>query len=765
MGVKYTDRMPVDQTAHVFKRFDFANFLHEKFKKIKTVPCRNKDGAYHLLNVPAAFDIETSTFPIAWDKFGIEFAWNACLVCWQFGLDGTAWIGRTWEEWDEAQALIVEVLGLSDKYRLRIYDQNLPYEWSFMRKRYAGRFTSCFARDKISVLRATTVDGLEFADSLALSNNTLENMAKDLVTYKGIKKTSGWDYSKIRHHSTPLTDEEVEYAINDVLVLMCYIKEKMDAEGGDISAIPMTSTGYVRRDCRLHTIGSKDKGVRIAYRKLMKKLRIDSCDEEFLRLWVFAGGYTHANPFFIHCICHDVASFDVASMYPAMAVCKYMPMEKIGDELPGSYAEALQWMSEYCCVFECILYDVEALTGVRAHSLSESKSKIKYNVKNKDTGKIEHPADIDNGRIVNCDVAIVSFTELDFATYLETYKHGSIEFTKFIRYRRGFLPPELVERFMWYYCQKTLLKGDADKLSLYYLTKAMCNSIYGMMCQHIIMEVHKLLDGEILDEYEYITKTATAENSVDVDVLKSVNRAEAFSKYNMESGFRNNTRFTYYPWACYITAHARRTIFKAIHAAGNAWIYTDTDSIKLFKGKLNEFEVYLQEYHYLISEEMTDAMKRAGLPEDLWIAPDKDGGLHPLGFFEREADIEAFKTLGAKRYLSYQYDKDEQKMMYKPTVAGCSKDKLQKYLNSLPDPFAEFEINKIVPPEYSGRMIAGYINEETSGIVTDYLGNQASYHEYSSCTLRPATFEMTISEDFDNYLDQIFCGYPLDFVM
>ena len=104
----------------------------------------------------------------------------------------------------------------------------------------------------------------------------------------GVKqKLSGqkYDYSKVRFPWTPLTDYELEYCVTDVQSLVECMKIKMDNDHDNLQTIPLTSTGYVRRDCR----------------EALKPLFLDiremlPCEAEYRLLrQAFRGGNTHAN--------------------------------------------------------------------------------------------------------------------------------------------------------------------------------------------------------------------------------------------------------------------------------------------------------------------------------------------------------------------------------------------------------------------------------------------------------------------------------------
>ena len=53
-----------------------------------------KKGKVTYYNIPASFDIETSSFMIGEEK-------HACMYIWQFGLNGTVIYGRTWDQFFE----------------------------------------------------------------------------------------------------------------------------------------------------------------------------------------------------------------------------------------------------------------------------------------------------------------------------------------------------------------------------------------------------------------------------------------------------------------------------------------------------------------------------------------------------------------------------------------------------------------------------------------------------------------------------------------
>lgn len=195
-------------------------------------------------NVPASFDIETSSF---YDGEKLPENKRAIMYIWQFGINDLVTYGRTWEEFKVFLDMLSFVLNLSENMRLCVYVHNLPYEWQFIRKHFA--WDKVFILDDRKPVKAR-IGGVEFRCSLKLSGGkSLEKIGKDLVDHKVEKKVGQLDYSLIRTPLTELSDSEMEYCEYDILVVNAYIAEKIQQDGS-IAQIPLTNTGYVREYCR-----------------------------------------------------------------------------------------------------------------------------------------------------------------------------------------------------------------------------------------------------------------------------------------------------------------------------------------------------------------------------------------------------------------------------------------------------------------------------------------------------------------------------------
>lgn len=210
-----------------------------------TIPQVTTNKRVKYYNIPAAFDIETSSF--YQDGIVIPENKRAIMYIWMFGIGDLVTYGRTWEEFDVFLQGLNIVLDLHENRRLLVFVHNLPYEWQFMRKHFDWS-TVFFLEDRKPV--KARLGGIEFRCSLKLSGGkSLAKVGKDLQHHKLEKKVGDLDYNLIRSPITPLTEKELGYCEYDIRVVNAYISEKIEQDG-DITRIPLTNTGYVREYCR-----------------------------------------------------------------------------------------------------------------------------------------------------------------------------------------------------------------------------------------------------------------------------------------------------------------------------------------------------------------------------------------------------------------------------------------------------------------------------------------------------------------------------------
>ena len=118
-------------------------------------------------------------------------------------------------------------------------------KWDKGRKGYA----KIFALDPRKIIKAESA-GIEFRDSLALTNTSLLKVAKD---YKlAHQKLAGdLDYNLTRFFDSDLSEQELAYCFNDVLILSDFFNTYIKSSFIDNNIkIPLTSTGILRDELR-----------------------------------------------------------------------------------------------------------------------------------------------------------------------------------------------------------------------------------------------------------------------------------------------------------------------------------------------------------------------------------------------------------------------------------------------------------------------------------------------------------------------------------
>ena len=226
------------------------------------------------------------------------------------------------------------------------------------------------------------------------------------------------------------------------------------------------------------------------------------------------------------------------------------------------------------------------------------------------------------------------------------------------------------------------------------------------------------------------------------------------AKYN-----KNNSRFLFYPWAVFCTAYARRNLLLAVLETGVDHVYSDTDSDKFLHA--DRHMKWFETYNQMITARLELAMEHHGLDKSLLrprVGGTPDGAEKPLGVWEFDGHYSKFKTLGAKRYLvQYSGDKrnGDDSGKIRLTVSWLNKQTCVNYMiGKWGDRiFDEFNDEMEIPPEFTGKNVHYYINEPRDGLLTDYLGNTAEYHELSGVHIDSAGYSLKLSDALTNYIE------------
>lgn len=593
----------------------------------------------HYIGVTTAFDIETTLIDEITQS--VMYIWQ-----WQFGEDLTV-IGRTWEEFLSLQDGIRKALP-DDKW-LVVYVHNLSYEFQFLKGIYNFSPDEVFAVASRKVVKCDMWGRFEFRCSYKLTNMSLAQFTKKM----GCKhqKLSGvdFDYSKKRFPWTPLSDSELAYCVHDVQGLVEAVNLQMARDGDNLQTIPLTSTGYVRRNAkRALKKGKEHHG--FVY-SIAPDIEIYTALRE-----AFRGGNTHANRYYADDVIENVHSADRSSSYPAvMCNCEY-PMSVFTPIMPTDLNP------DY--IARCITIRHKALLlriGIKNLRLKDPFWGCPYLSTDKCRNVHKSVETVDNGRLLEAEYLETTVTDIDLRIIQQEY-HGNVIFLQgwYASYKP--LPRALVDEVISYYKAKTELKGVKGQEVYYDKAKALLNALYGMMAQDPVkfMQIFKQVGD--FDTDESIIREQAEEEGWDIEKLK-----KALKEKQMEILEKSNKRaFLAYQWGVWVTAHSRAELERGIRLVhdtpGAEFIYCDTDSVK-YTGNV-DWSGY--------NKEKVEECLQSGA-----YATDPSGVTHYMGVFENEDCKDTgfayryFKTLGAKKYAYVVREGEGTRC----TIAGVNKAK------------------------------------------------------------------------------------------
>ena len=672
---------------------DFLSYLSQ-------VETKNK-----YIQVAAGFDIETTSFIYNDEKL-------ASMYIWQMACEHIIIYGRTWDEFSTLIMQLNHYLYSANK-KLIIYIHNASYEFHWCQSHIT--ISSVFAREKRKVIYFVS-DNIEFRCSYFLSNKSLRTLSKEnhLETSKKFM-----DYNLKRFWFTPLTDDELEYCLDDVKILVEYIRlEKKRNE--TIQNIPLTQTGYVRRFCIDYIKNNANWG---SYKRKISS--IAPVHESTFNLLhnAYMGGYTHANYTHAGMTLENVFSYDFNSSYPGVMVRKKFPMS-LTSSLPKNFQ--LEFDKGRAIVMKCAFSNVKSISSISLISISKCMH--------------EKNVEEDNGRILSADYFELYLTDLDYKAMLLTYTF-TMEVLEMETGVYQYLPTSLIKAILELYKNKTTLKGDVEEYTRYMASKEMLNSSYGMC-----------VTNPLNPDIEYVSEDYSWVEHEMYEIEKGL------SKY-----YNSYKTFLVYQWGVWVTAWARYELISTFMQFPDDVVYCDTDSIKF----QNETNIqYFNKKNAEIIKELRNVCRFHNIKWEEVSPLTKKGQEKTLGIWEPETPYLWFKTLGAKRYCfayhddyyishlrDFEYEdavgmKHQQENFF-TTVSGISKTILAPYIMSQSEnPFDYFTDELSVPSDKSGRLTMQYIEKPFSIEIEDYLGNSGIIEEETFVYAEPTTFSMSVTDDY-----------------
>lgn len=545
------------------------------------------------LEIPCAFDIETTNIYKRNEDGTInsEFRPYSFMYHWQFCINDEVCFGRTWDEFIDLLNNLTYRMSLSNNRRLVIWCHQLRFEFQHF-KRFV-KVIDGFYKEGNLPLKVVIDGGIEFRDSYILSNM---NLAKFCENERGVihYKLSGddYDYEKIRTpFSTPLSEYEEAYCYNDVRGLVECIRSKMRED--TLAGMPMTSTGYVRRDARI-AVKKNPKNRAIFTASALDAHLYQMCRD------AFRGGNTHANIRMANQLIRNVSSRDIQSSYPTCMMVNRFPISPFFKIKKSTYFN--RDTSEYALLIQIRFVNLKY----------KGKCGIPYIAYAKCTATTRDHI-LDNGRLLYAGIAEMVITDVDLEIIKREYIFDDYYINEIYASRYGMLSDEYKSVIMQYFDAKTSLKGDPTKIYEYNRAKNKLNALYGMMAMRVDHET------VTYDGHDFKTDLKPLEDQL--------------SKY-----YKSYNSFLSYQHGVWVTCHARARLQTMLEIVGKDVVYCDTDSVKFINDHNEDFDQ--------MNKKLVKEAEAVGA-----YAADKNGVIQYMGIWEDEGTYDEFKTLGAKSYV------------------------------------------------------------------------------------------------------------------
>ena len=675
----------------------------------------------------------------------IMYVWQCAI---ESGKDVHVYMGRTWGEFldfiEELEDIITDIIclgsiqitnqnddsknwmlqaGCVSRPTLHFYVHNLGFEMQFLRNVF--KIEKVFARTSRKPMKfevKTKYLKLLFHDTLCLTQKSLEDWAKD-AKLKTKKLKGNLDYLKIRNSQTSLTQQEINYCINDVVLMVEGLQKYRKKYDNKLTNIPTTQTGEVRLVCQEKIAQVNHKWAESCY-MIDKSYSFDF----FNRLvTAFAGGWTHANQRYSGNLQgqraqgKNIICYDFASSYPSVMTTSKFPISKFReiDETRLNYLETLN-LDDSNYRFLVMLRFTNIRSTVWNTYFSSSKCV-----------ELSDDAILDNGKVVAATSMTVFITDYDYDTIKKSYSFDNVEVLEAYEADADYLPIEFIKVILDYFRQKTALKGTGNE-SAYVAAKQFINAIYGCC-------VLRILTDEITFDENGWGKIKVED--LDFDKLMSI--PEDFRKMERQI----EKQFTTYQIGVWIPAVARHRLFDAVLHLDSKVVYCDTDSIK---GYFDDNDIaWFDDYNAYISSLQEKVAAHYNFPVDLYSPLSSKNQKKQLGIFEREHDCIDFKALRAKVYACKFWDDDENDYVIETTIAGLPKRsgiKLIKDVDDLSD-------NLFWTPEMSEKLCSHYLENQGETIWTDEFGNTEKHDEKYGIMLEPTGFDLSIADEYQQLLD------------
>ena len=641
----------------------------------------DKKNSY--IDVPVSIDIETTQTET------IAFPW-----IYMFGINGICYATRY------KDTFINLLKYLSDKSEelnttLIIFIHNLNFEFTYFNGYFNNVFEKfkVFATDKNKAL-SVRLNNILILDSLRLTNMSLEKVAKN-YKLKHNKACGQVDYNVYRNCITPieLSGTEKEYCANDVLILNDYwtVYKKIALTKKKLFRLIQTSTGITRQVIQSNVKNRKET------QRLIWQYN-DYTNEPVIKALIdrtYVGAFVKSNRNLTKKVLKNIAMWDYTSSYIGVLFEYKFPCGKFKEEKGITTTEIINNWFDKAYLFDIEFIDVKCKTGFSTIS--------KHKVITCDN------AILDNGRIMQCDRLIISFTDVDLIAFKRFYTYKKCRVLYCCTCEKRYMPMYVLKSAYQLFINKQILKHDKNRdEQMYLLEKGKLNALYG-----VAIEKEKLL------QYIYDINTGL---------------------YNTEYKPKKQKGFMLRTYGIYITAYARTvnlldTIADIEEYKPNSVVYTDTDSIKVVNADDRIYEIVnAKNKHY--SALIKKCCDFVGLDKDL---------LEDIGMWDFEGVAEKIITNGSKKYAIYKDNK------WHVTISGINKKQFIKYCNiqNISIEQAFFKEKFIVPKEFTNKLACNYT------VLDDWLCEKDCNPTKGFVYLKPVDFTFKLDDKYSLLLDQL----------
>lgn len=476
------------------------------------------------------------------------------------------------------------------KKRLIIFVHNLSYDISYLlpyinmlpddNEKYQGIIED--NNKFLSYVRGC----FEFRCTYRLSGMSLEKWSKEM-NVSHVKQVGLYDYDKIIYPDDELTDDEQKYDRFDVLSMKECLDKQLSYYGDDLTTVPLTKTGYIRRTLRRSCRNDK------YYRKhYFRDNRLNArCYEYCLKS--FAGGYTHNNRHWrdvlievgktyeyiqdsgIYIHVDSIKHRDFKSHYPTQQTCSNLfpigrPQHIYDQSMP------------YKLTIEDVLQELNNFTyfirmRITRAVLRDSRISMPFMQRSKCYQTVLTKERVDNGRIKEIEGSFIMYVDSLTLAILNDQYIIEYEIEDAYRMKNGRLPQCLIDVVDKYFKGKSDKKALVHELTNAYgkldnrtveaefdlmVIKALLNAIYGCCVQQPLKPELK-----VSDEFEFsINKMYLSEDQV---------------SEGLEDYYKNKNNFLAYQVGCVVTSLARYELYLLISKVigYERCLYSDTDSI------------------------------------------------------------------------------------------------------------------------------------------------------------------------------------------